>query len=1005
MTMQPKNAPIQSRRVFSVVLSWLAVGIGIAFFAAPAHAQQTGDISGQVVDASGAGIGGVTIEASSNVLPQPRSSTTASNGRYRIRLLPPGEYSLKFSFADGSQQTRGVMVLLQQTAQIDMVEGGASMDEIVVTGSQMTVDTGQGSLKNAISADTIDALPVGQEYRDLFKLIPGVAYSELSVRGPSSGGSGQDNSYQFDGVDVSLPLFGTLASEPSSHDIAQVSIVRGGAKAIGFNRSGGFLMNTVSKTGTDEFKAEVGYQVQTASLTGDQDTGSSLEYDEDRSWSTLSIGGPILRDRLYFYTSYYRPERSRANTSNVYGSVGDFDSVRDEFFGKLTFSPTDTILLDLSYRTSDRENMNASIGSTEAASLSVGEAATQDTLNLEGSWIINDDTSLTFNYTDFENLNSGRPDNMFSFIPQQGDSLDLANLASQGYISIPAYRDETDPVDGVANAAFNAAVMPYVNQYSYDTVGGGGAVGGASTINNQDFFRESFEIGLDHTIYTGNTTHDLHIGYQTMDVSEDLNRRSNGWGFIDMQGGQTLAPDGVTPVFFTANVAQQSLQTAAGGQLIPSIFSSSVMQSIELNDTITSGDFTYNIGVMISNDVLYGQGLAINSSNPVTGLEQSPGSKYKMYEVDWADMIQPRLGVTWDYSDSSSLYVNYARYNPSASSLARAASWDRNLARTIDVFFAADGSFIDSDPVRASSGKWFDDGLKPRFTDEFLVGMTREYDSLTVRAHLRHKKSENFWEDTNNNARSRFPHPGEPLPPGIPTDDYIPNLGSSSTPGTIRGEIGGSSYVIAQLDGAFTKFYEASIEADWQIDNIFLHGSYTWSHYYGNFDQDVSTTNNDQAIFIGSSNIADGAGRQLWNLKEGNLSGDRRHKLKLYGYYQFNWDGRAGAYLVYQSGEPWEAWDRNVYSSQTGSSSDTIRFAEPAGSRTTDDHWQLDLNYTHNFLLADRHAVQLRADVFNVFDNQTGYNIDRDFNNATFGEANSFYRPRRIQLAVKYQFN
>ncbi len=581
MTMHSGNAPRQSRRAFNAVLSWLAVGIGIAFFAAPAHAQQTGDISGQVFDASGAGIGGVSIEASSNVLPQSRSSTTASNGRYRLRLLPPGEYTVEFTFADGSQQTRGVLVMLQQTAEIDMTQGGAGMDEITVTASQMMVDTGQGSLKNAISADTIDALPVGQEYRDLFKLIPGVAYSELSVRGPSNGGSGQDNSYQFDGVDVSLPLFGTLASEPSSHDIAQVSIVRGGAKAIGFNRSGGFLINTVSKTGTDEFKAEVGYQVQTASLTGDQDTSNSLEFDEDRSWSTLSIGGPILRDRLYLYTSYYRPERSRDNTSNVYGSVGDFDSVRDEIFGKLTFSPTDTILLDLSYRTSDRENLNASIGATEAATLSVGEAATQDTLNLEGSWIINDDTSLTFNYTDFENLNSGRPDNLFSFIPQQGDGLDIANLASQGYIDIPAYRDELDPVDGAANAAFNAAVMPFVDQYSYDPVNGGGAVGGASSINNQDFFRESFEVGLDHTIYTGNTTHDFHLGYQTMEVAEDLNRRSNGWGVVDLLGGQTLALDGVTPLYFVANVAQQSLQSASGEQLIPSIFSSSIMQSME----------------------------------------------------------------------------------------------------------------------------------------------------------------------------------------------------------------------------------------------------------------------------------------------------------------------------------------------------------------------------------------------------------------------------------------
>ena len=45
-----------------------------------------------------------------------------------------------------------------------------------------------------------------------------------------------------------------------------------------------------------------------------------------------------------------------------------------------------------------------------------------------------------------------------------------------------------------------------------------------------------------------------------------------------------------------------------------------------------------------------------------------------------------------------------------------------------------------------------------------------------------------------------------------------------------------------------------------------MRGSYTWSHYYGNFDQDSTTTGNDANIFIGSSNIADGAGRQMWDI-------------------------------------------------------------------------------------------------------------------------------------------
>ena len=154
----------------------------------------------------------------------------------------------------------------------------------------------------------------------------------------------------------------------------------------------------------------------------------------------------------------------------------------------------------------------------------------------------------------------------------------------------------------------------------------------------------------------------------------------------------------------------------------------------------------------------------------------------------------------------------------------------------------------------------------------------------------------------------------------------------------------------------------------------------------------------------GSSFIADGAGRQLWDNRYGNLRGDRRHQLKLYGFYNFNWNGTIGAYGVYQSGQPWETWNVEVYREYTSSSSDTSRYAEPAGSRTTDAHHQLDLSYTQNFPFGNRFNIQLRGEVFNVFDNQTGYNIQNKFNSAEFGTPRSYFRPRRFQLTVAFQF-
>ena len=86
---------------------------------------------------------------------------------------------------------------------------------------------------------------------------------------------------------------------------------------------------------------------------------------------------------------------------------------------------------------------------------------------------------------------------------------------------------------------------------------------------------------------------------------------------------------------------------------------------------------------------------------------------------------------------------------------------------------------------------------------------------------------------------------------------------------------------------ARTEVLRGTVETEWRAKRAFVRGSYTWSKYYGNFDQDNSTTgsSNDENIFIGSSNIGDGAGRQLWNFKDGTLRGDRPHMLKLYGFY------------------------------------------------------------------------------------------------------------------------
>ena len=974
--------------------------IAASLASAPAFANLNGSIKGKVAtEQANQSLAGITITASSNVMPKARTVVTREDGSYDLPQLKPGTYELTFTDHNGVTQTMTVDVLLEQTSNVNVTLSGKkdNVEVITVTGSKL-FRQGNSSLSNSLGKKAIEGVPVGQDYRDLLKLVPGVELSQNATLGPSAGGSGVDNSYGFDGVNVSLPMFGNLASEPSTHDVQYVTMDRGGAKAVGFNRSGGFSINTVSKSGTEDFHGNVEYKIQpknfVASPVGTQ------SYEEDKSWLTASLGGPLLEDELYFYTSYYRPEVTRENKDTAYGAVKEYESIRDEYFGKLTWAPTDDLLFNISQRTSEKTIKGDSIDEFEADSVSVGSKANQDIFTLDGSWILASATTLSFQYNTFDLESGSQPDTPLGVVPSLTGQLDLNNLDQMGYFSVPENREVSEQYTAEQIAIYNAGATPLINQYGYTENGqimGGGGVGAYSQYDTTDFSRDSFSLNLDHEFDWGDAYHTLHIGGKWEESKEVLTRLSNGWGTISYVGGldESREEGSSTPVIYRARVQQMSL--TGDGDAVGSITSENKSINFEINDSIEYGDWTYNLGVLISQDTMYGQGLR-EKSGTVSGYELAPGNKYKMYQTDWSDMIQPRLGINWRYAEENSIFANFSIYNPEASSLARAASWDRNNRSEIEVEFDEAGNVFYAEPRDGSSGKVFADDMKPRRITEFTLGTTKYVGSdLVLRAHVRHRKGNHFWEDMPNDARLTD-YSGLDVP-GVPADIaaqglYVDNLAA------IQDEIGGSSYVVAEVDGGETKYWEASIEAEYLGENSYINASYVWSHYYGNFDQDNTTATNDANTFIGSSNYGDGKGRYPWDYRYGTLSGDKPHLLKVYGYYTVPWQANVGAYFVFQSGKPWEAWDGSIY----GYSSDTSRYGEPAGSRRSASHWQLDLNYTQDITIAGDFEVQLRADLFNVFNRQTGYNNNPYMSSDTFGESRDYYNSRRLQMSFNFQF-
>lgn len=749
-------------------------------------------------------------------------------------------------------------------------------------------------------------------------------------------------------------MFGTPSAEPSNHDVDQVTFVRGGVDAVGFNRSGGFAMDSTARSGTDRFEARLEYAAAPRRLVAEGSSNEAPVELPGESWITAAAGGSLAPSRLFAYGSFYRPVQERANKATTYGPAKDFSNTREEYYGRLTYAPWDNVLLNASYRTSRRDERGVSVGPYEADSVSLGGRAEQDITSVDGSWVTVAGPRLSFRYNDYALRGFALPDVLLSVRPSLGGTLDTARLDEMGHLNVPSRL----------------------------------AVGAHPQIGEQAFYRRGIDLAADHDLAWGRAVHALHVGLRHAQARERLRRTSNGWGSIDVPSGVDRADDG-TPIFYVATVQQMSLRRADGAVVAP-IVSTTDTTSLEVNDAIRYGDFSFNVGVLVSEDVLHGQGLR-RAPDTYSGFVAAPGHGYRMYTIRWQDMIQPRLGVAWRWNGSDEVSLNFARYHPAANSLARAASWDRITRATLRVLFDEAGRIIDHEPLPGSSGKVFQSGLSPRRIDEWTLGASRDLaGGLALRGHLRWRDGQDFWEDTWNGSRGYDSAPAHIAAKGL----YVPDLD------TIRAEIGGSSYVVAALDDAYTDYWEAALELEWRTKRSYLNASYVRSRYTGNFDQDNTSAVNDANRFIGSSNLADGYGRQLRDMKDGVLRGDRPHLFKAFGTLDLPWRATTGVFGVYQSGQPWEAWDAVAYGLPSYFSS-TIRYAERAGSRRSPSHWQVDLSYDQDVGFPGRARVRLRVDLFNLFDRQTGFNMNPYVRDPNFAAPRNRFDSRRLQVTFR----
>ena len=295
--------------------------LAVVLLLLPSTVWAQASLAGTIRDASGAVLPGVTVEAASPVLIEKvRSAVSDGTGQYRITELQPGLYTVTFTLPGFSTvqrpdvQVSGVGVI---TVNADL-RVGAIEETITVTGETPIVDVQSARRGQVLTDDVLAALPATRGYNALIFLVPSVTGGSNQIDlmpamriFTSHGGRGNEGRVQVDGLNIGAAfngggVSGYVSDTPNAQEISMT--LSGG---LGEAEIGGTQMNIVPKTGGNSFAGSV-----FLSTAGEWSQGSNIDAELEsqgitnpnalvKNWdASASLGGPILRDRLWFFGTY-----------------------------------------------------------------------------------------------------------------------------------------------------------------------------------------------------------------------------------------------------------------------------------------------------------------------------------------------------------------------------------------------------------------------------------------------------------------------------------------------------------------------------------------------------------------------------------------------------------------------------------------------------------------------------------------------------------------------------
>jgi hypothetical protein len=870
------------------------------FFVVPFLCAQvpTGRILGTVSDEEGIPLPGVAVEATSPRLVGKASALTDSNGDYRLFALTPGTYKVTFTLQGFKGVTReGIVVQIEQTVKLDItLHLGSIEEEVTVVGQSPLIDVKSTVKGMTMTKMVFEVLPRGRDFDSLVSAVPGVNTEPLLAGISVDGASGLENMYYIDGTDISNMMTGARGQGAVFEFIDEVQVKASGYEAE-FGGAMGGVVNVITRQGGNEFHGEVigyysgsaltgkerdvlywdPYDVYKVSYVNNQDLYGKEKI--DRIEAGFSLGGYILKDRLWFFGSVLPVllSTTRHVLFEPSGIEGDYPQKYKyyNYQAKLTAQPFRFLRLGASY--------------VNNFSKYKGALPNRDgTSNPDDVW-----PDYGYSYPNWSA--SGYAD--FTF----GNNLLIGLRGGSFYTNTKDQLVQPDGPrwyhSGEGPSAFPDIPEDYIRPRGWSNY--------RTVMVYERNVRQRTHVDADVTFYLNLAgEHAWKFGISWVRSMEDksytfkypscpfipiywnrpailfgVNYGRGEYGYYAVRGNQLTGPVGH---FWKAHNDRWALY---------------------LQDSWTIGEkLTLNAGVRAENEYVpnYSDDPALEGIRPI--------------DFQFKDKLAPRLGVIYDLFGDSSLKVfgSYGLYfdvfrlysagivyggnkNKTAYYTLDTYEWDK-----IGVGGYYPGTFLAVIDYAARSGDFgVDPDLKPMSQREFSLGLEKrlmENLSATVRVVQKH-------------LRYAIEDVGV-LDPAVGELYYTCNPGYGVTRWTTNGGRFDPAY--PETPKAKREYWAVNFSLDKRFSGNWLAGfSYTWSRLTGNYSGLASSDEWGRAspYVERSFDLWHMAYDKEMNLQDGPLSTDRTHYFKLFGAYTFPFRLTVGAVVSAMSGIPFsERW-------------------------------------------------------------------------------------------------